>query len=1429
MNLPPSYRVLLNGGNESVSTITPVTSTTNATTSQLHQKTTPQKIMATNELIGVKPPSFSWDEPDLPHAFKRFKRYCEILLKTSTYAEKPGDQLVNYILLWLGPQGLEIFDSWTMSDEDRKTPAKVWDKFSEYFEPKTNYRLNRYQMRNIKQEEGEPVDSFIRRLKTHSQKCNYNAEQLEDHLIDQFIVGVSHSQVRKKILDQDPAKLSLDNCIQFARTYEATDKQLTHYTEAQAPSVVASIKQRKHTQHRPQHKQQRSHSSKDKPCNYCAGPNHNRNSCPAKDAQCNFCHKSGHWEKACMSKQRKSSTTHRPNGEKQSRRKVHEISTEQEELEEDFVKLNFSSISTSTDSSEAYASIEIKYTEKRDANLHGKIDTGSQGNILPLRTYKKMYPDNNKPLQPSKTTLTAYNGTPIKQHGSIQLQCKYKNKTASCEFFIADTDASVIFGLPLCLELGLVNLNYSITAQQTAPKITSTKQLQDEYPEQFTGLGRLPGTYKLHLKPDSTPKIHAPRRTPIQLRDQIKAELKRMIDLDVIKAVTTPTEWVSSLTYVMKTNGSIRMCLDPSDLNKALKRGRHHIPTMEELSYKFSGAKYFSKLDARSGYWSIVLDEPSQLLTTFNTPFGRYCFKRLPFGLSVSQDLFQAAMDDGLKDLPGVVSIADDIAVVGATEEEHDTNLRKLMERAQTIKLVFNPDKCQIKQSEIPFFGNIYTANGVMPDPKKVQAINDLKTPSSRSEIQSFLGLITYLAPYIPNLSSHTEPLRILMKENTPFQWQHEQEKSFEDLKQLICKANALTYFNPTKPTILQVDASQSALGAALIQGDKIVAYASKSLTETEGRYANIEREMLACVFGAERFHTYIFGQHFQIQSDHKPLETITKKPLTSAPARLQRMLLRLQRYDYEMVYRPGKEMVLADSLSRLPSTADHTEIDLNTQVCLIQFSNPRLDEIRNETKKDEVLSQILQYVLEGFPEHKHQMLPETRTFWNFRDQITIDNGILLNGHRVIIPASLKKSFLNDIHAGHLGVTKCQQRARTSIYWPNINKDIEQLVQYCDTCQQHQVTQPREQLMPVSSELPNIPWHTLSTDLFVFNGESYLIIADYMTKYPIVEKLGQSTTSQTIANITSKYLSLFGVPHSIISDNGPQFIGNPYKNLMEKLKITHVTSSPHHPQSHGFIERTIRTVKSMMRKETQNTDQALLILRTTPIGNNLPSPAELMFGRKISSNLPIRVKSPDHDGLREHREKSSKEQSEKGGRAYTELEIDQPVYYQDVAKKSWHPGVIIGHGPQPRSYTLQCSQTKQMLRRNRCMIKPRKTETQQVPSPDFMLDVMLDVVPTPEPQHTPEDPIQPIPAPVPTPESQSTQKDPIPTTPAPNTSPAGTPQNELPTKATKPPTRNKQPPTRRKQQQKPPDEEPKTTRSGRTTRPPRRFIEDPDT
>ena len=225
----------------------------------------------------------------------------------------------------------------------------------------------------------------------------------------------------------------------------------------------------------------------------------------------------------------------------------------------------------------------------------------------------------------------------------------------------------------------------------------------------------------------------------------------------------------------------------------------------------------------------------------------------------------------------------------------------------------------------------------------------------------------------------------------------------------------------------------------------------------------------------------------------------------------------------------------------------------------------------------------------------------------------------------------------------------------------------------------------------------------------MLNGEHFIIIADYMSKYPIIEHLGHNTTSYAVTKITSKYISLFGAPHSIISDNGPQFIGKPYKQLMSSFNIAHVTSSPHHSRSHGFIERMIRTVKAVMKKESQDTDLALLVLRTTPIGSQLPSPAELIFGRQVTCNLPIQAKSPNHEGLLEHREKCYKEMTEKFHHSYPELSIDQPVYFQEVAKKHWSPGIIIGYGPEPQSYTVLCEQTGSKLRRNRSLLRHRYT------------------------------------------------------------------------------------------------------------------------
>ena len=275
-------------------------------------------------------------------------------------------------------------------------------------------------------------------------------------------------------------------------------------------------------------------------------------------------------------------------------------------------------------------------------------------------------------------------------------------------------------------------------------------------------------------------------------------------------------------------------------------------------------------------------------------------------------------MDFILEKCPGTVGIADDIAVHGPTEEEHDANLHNLMLVAREHGLVFNLDKCIIKEELITFFGMLFDTEGVHPDPEKVEAIRAIQVPQDAQELQSFLGIATYMAPFIPNLSALSEPLRNLLKKGSDFHWSPSHSTAFEKIKQSICRQVSLTYFDPKKDTILQVDASLRGLGSALVQEGKVVAFASRALTDTEKRYANIEREMLAVVVACEKFHSYLFGKRFMVESDHKPLEMIHLKNLTAAPPRLQRMLLRIQGYDFTIKYKPGTEMLLADPLSRL-------------------------------------------------------------------------------------------------------------------------------------------------------------------------------------------------------------------------------------------------------------------------------------------------------------------------------------------------------------------------------------------------------------------------------------------------------------------------------------------------------------------------------
>ena len=324
-----------------------------------------------------------------------------------------------------------------------------------------------------------------------------------------------------------------------------------------------------------------------------------------------------------------------------------------------------------------------------------------------------------------------------------------------------------------------------------------------------------------------------------------------------------------------------------------------------------------------------------------------------------------------------------------------------------------------------------------MPDPKDVKAV------------QTFLGLVNYMARFIPNLADIAAPLRQLTAKDAMWMWELSQEEAMKKIKNAIVQSTMLRYYDPAKPAVLQCDASEYGLGTALLEGGQPIAFASRTLSDTEKRYAQIEKECLAIVFACEKFQYYILGKESVcVESDHKPLEAIFKKSLLAAPKRLQRMLLRLQRFDLSVRYKPGADMYIADHLSRSPLPSDCTsqdsadpvyaELEAVNQANFLNVTPTRYEQIQSATDKDAALQAVIQVVLKGWPAQRDNVAPAAREYWPFRDEMSVQDGVLYKGCRVVIPSLLRQEMLGRIHYAHLGVEACLRRARETLYWPGM-------------------------------------------------------------------------------------------------------------------------------------------------------------------------------------------------------------------------------------------------------------------------------------------------------------------------------------------------------------------------------------------------------
>lgn len=1255
------------------------------------------------------PPKLDVKGGSLQSNWKKFKRLWDSYEIVTNLNEEDTRYRTAVFLSCIGSDALDIYEGLSFrNEEERNDTDTVIRKFEEYCVGSTNETYEAFNFNCRHQTPGESIDEFVADLRRLIKTCNYG--QLEDRLLrDQIVLGVRDETLRSKLLEV--RQLTLTACIDMGRAHETSQQQTMQMTrKSQDAQEVQAFRAKKAAMKGSRERRQDNGTS----CRYCGGKHPRvKEKCPAYGKRCNACGANNHFASCCKT-----------NRQYQKKTKIRHIEEEDTDAESEDEILKFDDKEGRKQERNIKARMLINQTSVRFL-----LDTGATTNVMCEKLYREVTGDERcVDLQETKKKLVMFNGTEMKPVGEIVLRVKNpKNgKKYKVNFVITETDCKPVLGLKAVQGMQLLTVNVENIATIAADQKTqaSAEDMLRTYSDVFEGEGKLEG--QLHLETDtSVAPVKMPcRKWPIAVQEKVKNELKRLEKLDVVTKVETPTDWISSLVVATKSNGKVRLCIDPKPLNKALKRNEYPIPTIDDVLPLLQDAKYFTHLDARNGFWHVKLDVESSYLTTFETPFGKYRWKRMPFGISPAPEEFQRRMDAALAGLPGVVAIHDDIFVFGkgATDEaggkDHDANLNRLLQRCRETGLKLNKDKTELKQTQISYLGHIFSREGLKADPKKLDAVQQLPTPEDKAAVQRLLGVVGYLQKFAPNLSEVAAPLRELVKKGIHFRWDKDVHgEALKKIKKILSEPPVLRYFDSSGKcaTTLQCDASQFGLGACLMQDGQPVQYASRALTETEKSYAQIEKEMLAILFGLERFERYVYGREILVETDHKPLETIHKKSLLSAPKRIQRMLLRTQKFRYTVVYKRGTEMYLADTLSRAVSgkaeqqvthreAVFYTELESTDSLQELAISKDRLTRLQQATQEDPTMKVLKAVILQGWPEESRQLSQQIQDYIPFREELSVQNGLVFKSNRIVVPEAERTDILEKLHASHSGIQSCTRRAREVVFWPRMNKDIEDFVKTCSACNTFQRAQQKEPL--ISTEIPDLPWQHIACDIFEHNGNEYLVTVDHYSDFFELDRL-QTRESKEIIVCLKRHMARHGIPEQLTTDCGTQFTSSQFRRFSDTYGFEHVTSSPHYPKSNGKAESAVKAAKMCMKKAEHNHQDpflALLELRNIPTEIVNSSPAQRLFSRRTRTQVPTSKKllKPAVVSTKTELEKRKMKQAyyyNKSAVELTQLIPGQIVKFQPPGSKKW-VSAKVDRQVDVRSYNIRTEDGRQ-YRRNR--------------------------------------------------------------------------------------------------------------------------------
>ena len=1215
------------------------------------------------------------------------------------------------LLSVMGRDAHEVYKNLDLSDDAKKDPKEILKGLDNHFVPSKNVIFERYMFNSATQDD-DSIEGYLNRLRKLASTCKFG--NLCDELIrDRLVIGVKDNGVRRRMLRE--SELTLVKALDIARAAERTTVQMR---KLEGDEPIHAVKTKRTP--RP------TSSSSSKTCKYC-GQTHERGKCPAYGKTCAICKKSNHFAKVCRSKAAGNSTNDKEEESNRKTKKIHQLEEFSSDEEYDSDRTIYAV--KGKGSPKYIIRPALRIPGKRWCDIKLQIDNGASVNCLLERDFNNLAPDARQHMRSTDTTLTSYSGDPIKPIGEIKLEVKIDGKETTALFMIIPTGPCSLLSGATSEALQIMTIRKDLLIHLVSNESISTKEeVLKQYKDVFIGLGDI-GQYHIDLDEKARPVQDAPRTVPVALRDELKRKLKQMVAEKILAKVDEPTDWISSAVYVKKP-GKLRVCLDPKQLNKHVQIPKYRMPTLDDITSNIAKAKIFSVCDAKDGFLQVRLDDASANLTTFHTPFGRHKWLRLPFGICSAPEEFQRRTLEILEGLKGVYVKADDVLITGEGDTlaeataDHDENFLRFMDRCREKNFKLNKEKLRFKQSSVRYHGHILSSDGIKPDPEKVEAVTEMPRPRDKAGVRTLLGLVNYMGKFCPHLSDVSEPLRELTKQESEFHWSAVHDEAFKKIQSMLTQAPILRYYDLDEEVTIEADASDYGLGAVLLQNKKPVEFASRVLTSTERRYSQIEKEALALTFACERFNQYVFGRELVTAiTDHKPLEMIMLKSINSAPKRLQRMMLRLQKYKLKVIHRPGKTMLISDHLSRNPLPNKQPETEEQFQIFMLaeelqdidyalyhNVSDQTLKEVADETAEDEGLQQVAEIIMDGWPQSKFETPINAREYWPYRDELSCQNGVLYRGTRVIIPMSMRRAMLEKLHASHQGIEASRKKSRDHMFWPTISTDIKNTVDRCSVCQENMPKQAKEPMK--SQPIPKQRWSIVSTDLLSFQSAHYLVTVDHFSKFFEVDKV-EDTTAETIIDKLKSHFARHGIPDMLISDNGPQFSCREFKVFTREWKFHHQTSSPHHPEGNGTAEAAVKSAKNLLRK-ADDFWLAMLEHRNTP--NVQHSPAQKLLDRRTKSLVPTHPQQlepriiPAEEVMNSIMEKkqSNKQHYDKGSRKQLpQLDVgeDVRVKLHPESSKKWSCGKIEGRS-NGRSYIIESEGRK--YRRNRTHVRSTK-------------------------------------------------------------------------------------------------------------------------